>query len=310
MRESAKNEDQLSENEIRCIFQSLDALIYVSDLDTHELIFVNKALQSKFGEPLGKKCWQYLQQDQVGPCNFCTNSLIAPGNKPSLDPVVWEFRNTRDNRWYQCRDIATVWPDGRLVRIEIAIDITAQKDLEEKLRVSKKAAQRLALQDELTHLPNRRSFLAECDNVLTSSGYNAPFSLVMIDLDSFKAVNDTYGHPAGDHVLHAAAQRLKSLTRSSDIICRFGGEEFALAVPGASTDEALLLADRLRKNLKSSPINYKDFSITVTASFGISGTNGQEASSLSRLLREADIAMYQAKRNGRDRVEVYSSNEV
>lgn len=118
------------------IFDSINALIYVVDMENYELLFINKYGLDLFGlDIVGKPCFQVLQSDQVEPCAFCTNKLLTRDGLP-LETYVWECKNTVCNRWFQCIDRAITWVDGRLVRVEIAFDITERKNMEESLRES------------------------------------------------------------------------------------------------------------------------------------------------------------------------------
>ncbi|MCI5208677.1 MAG: PAS domain-containing sensor histidine kinase, partial [Candidatus Electrothrix sp. ATG2] len=131
-----------SEERFRTIMDSLDALVYVADRDTYELLFINKYGRDIWGNNAGKKCWQVLQSGQSGPCSFCTNDkLFTADGKPS-GVYVWEFQNTISNQWYECRDQLIRWPDGRLVRMEIATDISSRKLAEKKLLQSKEEWER------------------------------------------------------------------------------------------------------------------------------------------------------------------------
>jgi two-component system, OmpR family, phosphate regulon sensor histidine kinase PhoR len=116
--------------ELATIFDALQLIVYVADFDTHELLFVNRYTQQVFGEEwAGRRCWEFLQSDQTGPCAFCSNHrLIKDG--VAQPPYVWEFRNTVNRRWYHCIDRAIPWQDGRLVRLEAAVDITERKEAE------------------------------------------------------------------------------------------------------------------------------------------------------------------------------------
>ena len=116
--------------QLNTLFDSMNAVVYVADLANHELIYVNRFAAEFFGHNWqGRKCYDYLQDGIGQPCNFCTNSqLIEKGE--SGDPVIWEFLNTKNKRWYECFDKAIRWTDGRLVRLEVAIDVTERKELE------------------------------------------------------------------------------------------------------------------------------------------------------------------------------------
>ncbi|MDP2828393.1 MAG: histidine kinase [Sulfuricellaceae bacterium] len=116
------------------VLNSLDALVYVSDMQTYELLFINESTQKSFGEVRGKLCWQALQSGQTGPCAFCSNSrLLNPDGSPAAS-YVWEFQNAITQRWYMIHDSAIRWIDGRIVRLEIATDITESKEAEATIR--------------------------------------------------------------------------------------------------------------------------------------------------------------------------------
>jgi signal transduction histidine kinase len=118
-------------DELTMLFDSVPAVIYVADMQSHDLLYVNGFAGKRFGTQWqGKKCYDYLQQEQRQSCDFCSNPLLLRDGQPG-PAVTWEFRNTRDNRWYQCLDKAVRWTDGRLVRMEIALDITERKELEQ-----------------------------------------------------------------------------------------------------------------------------------------------------------------------------------
>jgi len=115
------------------VLNGLDALVYVIDMKTYNIVFINTYGKNIWGDIKGKICWQTIQAGQSGPCEFCTNSnLIGPDGNPT-EGVVWEFQNTVNKRWYNCRDRAIYWPDGRIVRMEIATDITDRKQAEQEL---------------------------------------------------------------------------------------------------------------------------------------------------------------------------------
>lgn len=112
------------------IFDALSLVVYVSDLDTYEVLFVNAHTERVFGSGwAGRRCYDYLQAGQTGPCAFCTNHLLVRDGE-AQPPHVWEFQNTTDHRWYLCIDRAIPWVDGRLVRLETAVDITDRKEIE------------------------------------------------------------------------------------------------------------------------------------------------------------------------------------
>lgn len=140
--EVARREEQrrhstelLAENSARLatIMDSINALIYVADLDTFEILFINEYGRKIWGDITGKICWQTLQDGQPGPCAFCSNDKLLNADGTPTGVYVWEFQNTVTGRWYDCRDQAIRWNDGRMVRMEIATDITESKEAARKL---------------------------------------------------------------------------------------------------------------------------------------------------------------------------------
>jgi len=129
-----------SHNRLTDILDGLDSLVYVADFNSYELLFLNKYGRKIWGEVQGRKCWQVFQKGQKGPCSFCTNDKLVSDAGISTGVCQWEFQNTVNGRWYECRDQAIPWTGKKLVRMEIATDITARKRAEEDLLEAKLAA--------------------------------------------------------------------------------------------------------------------------------------------------------------------------
>jgi diguanylate cyclase (GGDEF)-like protein len=166
--------------------------------------------------------------------------------------------------------------------------------------------QALASTDPLTGLPNRRAFLAAAQAAIaTAWRQSAPLSVMLIDLDRFKAINDRHGHPAGDAVLRATAEVLRATLRRTDLPVRWGGEEFAALLPFTGTEEAATLAERLRYAVRALvPHPGGDAAGPVTISVGIAAITPAVTadSALAAGMGAADAALYAAKTQGRDRV--------
>lgn len=116
--------------QLNTLFDSMNAVVYVADFSTYELLYLNRFAEEFFGKDWqGRTCYQYLQDDIERPCDFCTNSQLIKNGAPGT-PVSWQFRNTKNQRWYECFDKVIRWTDGRLARLEVALDITERKELE------------------------------------------------------------------------------------------------------------------------------------------------------------------------------------
>jgi PAS domain S-box-containing protein len=135
-RKQAEEASRESQERVLTILDSLDAIVYVADMKTYEVIFANKYLRDLFGNIEGKICWQAIQSGQTGPCDFCTNTKLVDAEGNPAGTYRWEFQNTRIGRWYYALDRAIRWVDGRTVRLEIATDITERKRIEEDLLVT------------------------------------------------------------------------------------------------------------------------------------------------------------------------------
>ncbi|WP_309569709.1 GGDEF domain-containing protein [Deinococcus sp.] len=169
-----------------------------------------------------------------------------------------------------------------------------------KIAGEQRALERQALTDPLTGLPNRHATYAAIERLLEEAQEGTPGSVILLDVDHFKAVNDAHGHPTGDRVLIALSDALRAHADSTHTPGRWGGEEFILVVPGLGLSEAAALAERLRTHLHSTP--HPDAGV-VTASFGV--TTPLPGDDLGRLTARADQALYRAKTAGRNRVEVH-----
>ena len=180
-------------------------------------------------------------------------------------------------------------------------------DLQSQLLKAREDLREQATRDSLTRLWNRSSILGELTRELARSEREArPLGVVIVDLDHFKQVNDTYGHLAGDAVLREAARRMQNGIRQYDSIGRYGGEEFLILFPSCSEEDCVAQADRLRKQLAQTEMSVNDSSLRVTASFGVTVAMPGEMRTQEALIRKADEALYVAKRSGRNRVEVLS----
>lgn len=196
-------------------------------------------------------------------------------------------------------------PQELEVRLRVGGRILAlQESLQEALEVQRYQAQH----DPLTGILNHGEILRVLEQeIARSDRHNTNLAIIMGDLDHFKRVNDTYGHVAGDAVLVEVANRMKKSIRLYDAIGRYGGEEFLILLPGCREDEALIIGNRILNKVQSQPIVFKDNAIAVTISLGLAFKKKGEPGRLIDMVQAADTALYQAKQNGRNRLEIASN---
>ncbi|KAB1442441.1 GGDEF domain-containing protein [Pseudodesulfovibrio senegalensis] len=180
----------------------------------------------------------------------------------------------------------------------VLADVTERKHMIEEMR-------RLARTDSLTGLYNRGHFMELTERELARSRRTrSPLSMLIVDVDHFKNVNDTYGHDVGDKALVTLSRVLRDAVREIDVVGRFGGEEFVVLLPDADRRNACRVADRILECVREARIDIGGKQVGVTVSIGLTACEDDEED-LDRLIKYADIALYAAKKNGRDRVEVY-----
>ena len=183
-----------------------------------------------------------------------------------------------------------------------------QRERTRKLHEERSHLRRLALNDMLTGLFNRAYFDATLEaEAARSRRTGAPLSLLMIDLDHFKTINDLFGHPAGDQALRLVAKTVRGMVRRSDIVCRFGGEEFAVILPDTPMANALTLAEKVRRRIATLLLAPQGRRHPLSVSIGISGAAGFGSAVPERILEEADRALYLGKQQGRNQCATFPS---
>jgi diguanylate cyclase (GGDEF)-like protein len=288
-------------------------------------LIVNKYAPQKNREHLrfeARAMWNLMQPDiiEIGHMNpgrwLRIAEIMTEHNRIIDDKILDSFIYTPDNyqqnllRYLQIATITSVialllagiasWiyrTNRRLVR-----EIAARQSAEEQLR-------HLSETDALTGLANRRAFDQQLNKEFQRYlRYRHPFCVVMVDIDWFKHINDTYGHPAGDHVLTEFAWRLRDHIRKTDVLARIGGEEFAILMPETSPLESKKRTEALQKCINNTPFqlgNSADSPLMMTASFGISCVADNDLVAEASLIR-ADTALYKAKNSGRNQVILFN----
>ncbi len=285
---------------LRAIVDELNVGIVLLDKE-HRVQFINRAFRRFWRVPeamvtseltfvrlmyhgRGVKAYA-VSQDRLGEYVAKQMGLIRTGEE---GPLQIRFANGAVIQ-FRCKAL----PDGgRLLTYGNVSELAHRAD----------ALEQLASVDAMTGLNNRRNFLLLAESEWSRfRRYGRPLALLMIDIDLFKSVNDTYGHDAGDEVIKAVAEILQNHKRTSDIGGRLGGEEFALILPEATLDRAASAGERLRQLVADHIVIAQGRSISVTISVGASVCHA-DTSGIEELLKQADVALYQAKRSGRNRV--------
>ncbi|OLS33420.1 bifunctional diguanylate cyclase/phosphodiesterase [Bacillus sp. MRMR6] len=202
-----------------------------------------------------------------------------------------------DVRWVQDRGIPYQDKDGKSIYIGIILDITERKVTDEKIIY-------LAYHDDLTGLPNRKFFNEHLATTIKKASLNDKLTLLFIDLDQFKYVNDSLGHNIGDQLLNEVGKRIRNCVRNKDMVARHAGDEFIILLENVSKHESDDIADRILSSL-AAPFFIKEHEIFISASIGISiyPTDGRDSATL---IKNADVAMYNAKDYGKNNYKYYS----
>jgi diguanylate cyclase (GGDEF)-like protein/PAS domain S-box-containing protein len=226
---------------------------------------------------------------------FLTSILAAPGTKATIEIQAVHADNS-------LRDFEVI---GKNLLHEPAIGglVVNMRDITERKRLMREL-ERLSETDSLTDTFNRRGFLKLAERELERARRSrSPSTLVMIDIDHFKGVNDRFGHAAGDMVLAMVAERCRSNIRTVDILARFGGEEFIILMPGAALEHAHKIVARLREAIAGTRVTTIKGDVSVTASFGLAVVEAG-AVDLETCIRLADEALYDAKNSGRNCIKI------
>lgn len=193
-------------------------------------------------------------------------------------------------------------PEELVARVKVHLKI---KQLQDDLKRSNELLHELSITDFLTGLYNRRHLIESLSReILRADRKNGELSLIVMDIDHFKAVNDCYGHQQGDHVLQIVSTILKNELRNYDIAARFGGEEFVAVIPDVAADEAMLVAERIRLAVQNHRFESDLSELSLTISLGVADLSILSCQTVDNFIKLADDALYRAKANGRNCVEL------
>lgn len=280
---------------------SVNAVLWAFDWDNRQVLYVSPAYERIFGRPAGLLLADFNQwRDSIYPddLEYAERSLAQVLDRGAVEDREYRIIDAQGQvRWLsdKCFINRNTEPGQRLIVVGIAEDITEKKQLEAEL-------QRLATTDVLTQSSNRRHFF-ECAHreFEQARRQGLPLVFLLLDIDDFKVINDTYGHPEGDIVLQRIAESGRAALRRGDLFGRIGGEEFAAVFPGCSADMAHQVAERLQREIQRQTFSCQGQTFNITISQGLSSRR-REDESLDSLFARADAAMYQAKRQGKNRI--------
>jgi len=325
-REQAESDLADSQSRLQAILDNAGAGIGVTN-EICKFIFVNDRWVEMFGyipQELSKMTlWDVGHPDDISSIKERLNA-IADGSLDSFQ-IEKRFINKDGSSFWGTVAAKAIRPvNGILENIIIIIsDISLLKSTEvelinanqllvtqlEEISILRDRLREQAIRDPLTNLYNRR-FMEETLTleIHRARRTNSKVSLVMLDIDHFKLVNDQFGHKAGDHLLESLGQMLLANTRKSDVACRYGGEEFLIVLPGSSIEDAARRAEQFRANFEAIRISGKNIVTNATMSIGVAcfPTHGEDG---EQVLNRADEALYQAKAAGRNCVVVFSPSE-
>ena len=290
----------LKENQINVYVDSLPILVY--ELQNHPITHANlEVLDDAPGQDLFfgvRSDWQ---------------PLVVTLNR-GIDNITQSQKNQLRNKWYGY-ELQTGWSDEELIQVALKVgsgvvlvflfiafrnsrlrrEVKLRKDAEKRIRY-------VATHDELTGLPNRKLLSDRLEQaILQAERSNKAFAIMFLDLDGFKQINDKYGHEVGDELLIHASQRMQSMLRRSDTVCRYGGDEFVILLPTTPTTSAALAVARKLVVHIARPYQISTHMLEVSTSIGVS-LFPQHGSDENALLRAADKAMYAAKDAGKNDV--------
>ncbi len=282
-------------------------------------------LLADFGADHTEELFESIDEEQ-GPIRYALESGEILNLSPQNDGLEWVEQSTPLGR-FRPKSILSVplMENQRAVGLAVLAlgveDLTSERaQIVESLRtqgapylqtaVLHQKLKDLAALDDLTHILNRRFGLRRLREEFSRAvRHGTPVSIIMFDVDHFKAFNDDFGHDAGDKVLKMVANAAEANLRSGDVVCRYGGEEFMVVAPGTGVNDAIRLAERLRRIIETTSISWKDQMLSVTISAGVATWPMERVSESEELVSASDKALYAAKAAGRNQVIALSGED-
>lgn len=286
-----------SEERLQAILEQSPIGVSVSRREDGKIVFVN----TRFAELIGLKREDLIgrqARDYYLDRNQRERVIERLRTYGSVTNMEVQFRRADGSSFWTLFTVNQAVIQGVQVNLAWIYDYTDRRNMEEALRD-------MASRDPLTGIYNRRSFMELARSQLARAHrFNEPMSVFVLDVDHFKRINDSYGHATGDDALRMVAGGCQAILREYDILGRLGGEEFVVVLPGATAEESRVVAERVRRHLSRMAIPGPEGRFHLTSSIGISALDGAY-DTLEKAIHRADLALYRAKREGRNRVVVY-----
>ncbi|KJZ42910.1 sensor domain-containing diguanylate cyclase [Pseudomonas fluorescens] len=294
---------RLSEREqlFSALLVSVNAVLWAFDWESRRVLYVSPAYERIFGRSAGLLLSDYNQwRDSIYPddLDYAERSLAEVLVKGADEDREYRIIAADGQvRWLsdKCFINRQAEPGQPVIIVGIAEDITDKKQMETEL-------QRLATTDVLTQSSNRRHFF-DCAHreFEQARQQGTPLAFLLLDIDDFKVINDTYGHQEGDNVLQRIAESGRATLRRGDVFGRVGGEEFAAVFPGCAPDVAMQVAERLQREIQRLSFSHGDQTFGITVSQGLTSLTAEDEN-VDSLFARADAAMYKAKHQGKNRI--------
>ncbi|PTR18809.1 sensor domain-containing diguanylate cyclase [Pseudomonas sp. GV085] len=294
---------RLSEREqlFNTLLASVNAVLWAFDWETRRVLYVSPAYERIFGRSanlLLDDCDQWRDSIYPDDLDYAESSLAEVLDKGAVEDREYRIIAADGQvRWLsdKCYVNRQAEPGQPVIIVGIAEDITDKKRMESELH-------RLATTDALTQSSNRRHFFECAHRAFAHARQRGePLSFLMLDIDDFKIINDTYGHQEGDNVLQRIADSGRAALRRGDLFGRIGGEEFAAVFPGCTPQMALQVAERLQQQIQRLRFTHEGQTFGITVSQGLTSLTAADEN-VENLFSRADAAMYQAKREGKNRI--------
>ena len=294
---------RLNEREqlFNALLVSVNAVLWAFNWETRQMLYVSPAYERIFGRSAELLLSDYNQwRDSIYPddLDYAERSMAEVLINGAVEDREYRIIAADGQvRWLsdKCFINRLAEPGQPMIIVGIAEDITDKKHIETEL-------QRLATTDGLTQSSNRRHFF-DCAHreFEQARKQGEPLSFLLLDIDDFKVINDTYGHQVGDSVLQRIAESGRASLRRGDVFGRIGGEEFAAVFPGCAPDMAKQVAERLQREIQRLGFCHDDQTFGITISQGLTSLTAEDAN-IDALFARADAAMYEAKRQGKNRI--------